>query len=292
MSEKNKVSTVLIDDDLNSRKLLNVLLKKFPNIEVVGEAASLTKAIDIVQETKPDSVFLDICLGNNSGFDLVNKISPDSKVIFISAFDDYAIRAFKVNALDYIKKPIDFERLSITIKRLISNTLENKKLLKNKNDKNSEYETNGQETDELNDIIEEEDDYSGNEPEKDLINTDTKISKKKLFDYDDRIFISFDNVARFIKISSIECITAEKDYSYVYISGAKRVLVLRSMVEWEERLPKKNFVRIHRSTIANLEYIEKVEKWFNSSYLVFVQNISEPFQMSRRYATKLKERFK
>lgn len=282
MSDKNKVSTVLIDDDLNSRKLLNILLKKFPDIEVVGEAASLTKAIDIVQQTKPDSVFLDICLGNNSGFDLVNKISPGSKVIFISSFDDYALRAFKVNALDYIKKPIDFERLSITVNRLISNTMEIKKLEKNKNEKNDP------EPDELNDIIEEDDDYSEN----DSINSDIKTSKKKLFDYDDRIFISYDNVSRFIKISTIECITAEKDYSYVYISGAKRVLVLRSMVEWEERLPKKNFVRIHRSTIANLEYIEKVEKWFNSSYLVFVQNISEPFQMSRRYATKLKERFK
>ena len=292
MSDKNKVSTVLIDDDLNSRKLLNILLKKFPNIEVVGEAASLTKAIDIVQETKPDSVFLDICLGNNSGFDLVNKISPDSKVIFISAFDDYAIRAFKVNALDYIKKPIDFERLSITVKRLISNTMGNKKSIKNMTAEDSEDEINDQETDDLSDIIEKDDDYSGNESEKDSINFYAKNSKKKLFDYDDRIFISFDNVARFIKISSIECITAEKDYSYVYISGVKRVLVLRSMVEWEERLPKKNFVRIHRSTIANLEYIEKVEKWFNSSYLVFVQNISEPFQMSRRYATKLKERFK
>jgi DNA-binding LytR/AlgR family response regulator len=64
------------------------------------------------------------------------------------------------------------------------------------------------------------------------------------------------------------------------------------MVEWEERLTPKYFVRIHRSTIVNLEYVEKVEKWFNASYRVYIQNVNEPFQMSRRYASKLKERFK
>jgi DNA-binding LytR/AlgR family response regulator len=64
------------------------------------------------------------------------------------------------------------------------------------------------------------------------------------------------------------------------------------MVEWEDRLTRKYFVRIHRSTIVNLEYVEKVEKWFNASYRVYMQNISVPFQMSRRYASKLKERFK
>ncbi len=298
MSEKNQVSTVLIDDDADSRKLLNILLKKFPQIKVVGEASSVTNALSIIKEKKPDSVFLDICLGKNSGFDVVNKISPGSKVVFVSAFDDYALRAFEVNALDYLKKPIDRERLAITVSRLLSEDKEEKVAGESKEEiipaKDQQNESDKK-------IISKEkfkslyEDYDGgkNDLEDDEPDIDDKPDPgKKSLDYDDRLFLTIDGVSRFIKISSIECITAEKDYSYVHIAGAKKILVLKPMIEWEERLPSKCFARIHRSTIINLEYVEKVEKWFNSSYHVFIHNISEPFQMSRRYASKLKERFK
>ena len=109
---------------------------------------------------------------------------------------------------------------------------------------------------------------------------------------DDRIFITVNSISRFIKVRDIQCIKAEKDYTYICTVDDKKLLVLRPMIEWEERLPVKYFARIHRSTIVNLELIEKVEKWFNYSYHVYLKNIDEPFQMSRRYALKLKERFR
>jgi DNA-binding LytR/AlgR family response regulator len=109
---------------------------------------------------------------------------------------------------------------------------------------------------------------------------------------DDRIFITVNSISRFIKVHDIQCIKAEKDYTYICTVDDKKLLVLRPMIEWEERLPSKYFARIHRSTIVNLELIEKVEKWFNYSYHVYLKNIDEPFQMSRRYALKLKERFR
>ena len=109
---------------------------------------------------------------------------------------------------------------------------------------------------------------------------------------DDRIFITVNTVSRFIKVRDIQCIKAEKDYTYICTVDDKKLLVLRPMIEWEERLPLKYFARIHRSTIVNLELIEKVEKWFNYSYHVYLKNVDEPFQMSRRYALKLKERFR
>ena len=111
-------------------------------------------------------------------------------------------------------------------------------------------------------------------------------------DMDDRIFITVNSISRFIKVRDIQCIKAEKDYTYICTIDDKKLLVLRPMIEWEERLPVKYFARIHRSTIVNLELIEKVEKWFNYSYHVYLKNIDEPFQMSRRYAVKLKERFR
>jgi DNA-binding LytR/AlgR family response regulator len=111
-------------------------------------------------------------------------------------------------------------------------------------------------------------------------------------EYDDRIFVTVNSTSRFIKVSNIQCITAEKDYTYICTADDKKLLVLRSMIEWESRLPGKYFARIHRSTIVNLDYIEKVEKWFNYAYNVYITGWDEPFQMSRRYASKIKERFR
>lgn len=303
MPDQNKISTVVVDDDVNSRKLLNILLKKFPEINVVGEAANISKALDIIKELKPDSIFLDVKLGTGSGFDLMNKISAESTVIFISASEDYALRAFEVNALDYLKKPIDFDRLSITISRLLSK-IQDKELPLDKSNLSDKPATTSSVTEihrgynhgkiELskvlnNHLINEDDDIG---EEEDDLELEEGHTNKKALEYDDRLFITVDGISRFVKICTIQCITAEKDYTYLYLEGLKKVLVLKPMVEWEERLPSKYFVRIHRSTIVNLEYVNKVEKWFNSSYHVFVQNITEPFQMSRRYASKLKERFK
>ena len=291
-TDKKKLNTVIVDDDMQSRKLLGILLKKFPEVKVVGEASTVSAALDIIKEKKPDSIFLDVCLGNDSGFEVLEKIQNQTQIVFVSAYDDYALRAFEVNALDYLKKPIDKDRLALTISRLLekNETHINKEGSNGKNgeEKNlSNKKTIFESIEDKPDIIDEDDDEYAFEENGDFTN-----AAKKPLEYDDRLFIASDGVSKFIKISSIQCITAEKDYSYIYLVGSKRLLILKPMVEWEERLTPKYFVRIHRSTIVNLEYVEKVEKWFNSSYRVYIQNISEPFQMSRRYASKLKERFK
>lgn len=297
------LNAVIVDDDIQSRNILGILLKKFPQVKVVGEASNITSAVDIIKETKPDSIFLDIQLGANSGFELIDKISDNAKVIFISAYDNYAIRAFEVNALDYLLKPFQKERLAVTVSRLIAIKDKNGKIeTKDLNtnlilSKNIDEETTASERKakiidfELHDKFDGED-LDSTKLEDDAEESASNIDQSKRLEYDDRLFITIDGVSKFIKISFIQCITAEKDYSYIYLTGGKKFLILKPMVEWEERLTPKYFVRIHRSTIVNLEYVEKIEKWFNASYRVYMQNISEPFQMSRRYASKLKERFK
>jgi two-component system LytT family response regulator len=296
--ESKKLNTVIVDDDDQSRKLLNILLKKFPQVNVVGEASNVKNALDIINEKKPDSIFLDICLGNSNGFELMDKISNDARVVFISAFDDYALKAFEVNALDYIQKPVAYDRLALTIERLLlkeepiqefdthQNIHEENELKKNIKLEHKKFSPK------LLDIInEDQSDYLEDESIEEEIVPCLDPMKKKL-DYDDRIFVNSDGTSKFIKVSSIFCITAEKDYSYICLVNGKKILVLKSMVEWEARLTPKYFARIHRSTIVNLEFVDKIEKWFNSSYRVHMQNYPEPFQMSRRYAAKLKERFK
>ncbi len=272
----NKLNAVIVDDDEDARKLLSILLKKFPEIKIVGEAENISKAVALINKKKPDSVFLDIHMNEANAFDLMNKLSTDAKVIFVSADDEFALRAFEVNAFDYIKKPVEPKRLALTVARLLEQA-KNKKIAENV-------------------LIQDTGQPLPNEEAKneqaELKNEEIVPSKTQMLEYDDRLFLTIDGVSRFIKISSIEFISAEKDYSYTYLVDGKKFLVLKPMVEWEKRLTKKHFIRIHRSTIINLEYVEKIEKWFNSSYHVYLQNFEQPFQMSRRYVSKLKERFK
>jgi len=116
----NRKSAVIVDDERPARNELAFLLKSFPEIIVVGEADSVDSAIAVIAKTKPDIVFLDIQLTGENGFDLLQRIAIDFKVVFVTAYDEYAIKAFDVNASDYLMKPVDPARLAISLKRIFS----------------------------------------------------------------------------------------------------------------------------------------------------------------------------
>lgn len=237
-----KFKTLIVDDERLARTELRNLLGSFDNLEVIGEAENVADAINAIEKTNPDVIFLDIQMPGESGFDLVNKIQTDAKVIFVTAFDEYAIRAFEINALDYLLKPINPERLRTAIER--------------------------------------------------ISDTEFEESSDKKLTFDDRLFLPINNEMKFIKINEITCIIAAGDYSEINLHTNQKGLVLKSMREWENRLPEKYFCRIHRSTIVNMEFIDKIEEWFNHSFRVYISGMKEPLVMSRRYASKLKEKFK
>ncbi len=95
---------------------------------------------------------------------------------------------------------------------------------------------------------------------------------------------------KFLKVDTILAVTAAGDYSEVLTSDGSKGLVLKSMKEWEARLPAQHFLRVRRSTIINMEYIDRVEEWFNYSFKVYLKGLEEPYVISRRYATRLKDR--
>ena len=160
----------------------------------------------------------------------------------MTAFDEFAIRAFEINAIDYLLKPVNPERLAKTLERLF------------------ETEERGE------------------------------VASRKL-EYEDRLFIEIGERSRFLKISSIKCISADGDYTQVFTDDGKKHLVTKSLKEWGDRLPEKHFVRIHRSNIVNLEFIERVETWFSRSYQIYLRDTKEPLTVSRRYAAQLKLKF-
>lgn len=233
---------LLVDDERLARKELRSMLSEHSTIEVVGEAENVEQAIKLIAAQQPQVIFLDIQMPGESGFALLEKIEANFKVIFVTAFDAYAIRAFEVNALDYLLKPINPDRLAHAIERLSATEI-----------------------------------------------PPSQLARK--LDYEDRLFIEVDEHSRFLKINTIICISAAGDYSEIITSDGQKTLVMKPLKEWEERLPEKYFTRIHRSTIINLEYIERIVGWFNRSYQVHLRHIEEPLMMSRRYAVKLKLKF-
>ena len=109
---------VIVDDERLARNKLRSLLAQHPQIRLVGEADSVDSAIETIERTGPDVVFLNIQMPGKSGFELVNQVKLPIRIIFVTAFDEYAIRAFEVTALDYLLKPVNPERLAKAIERL------------------------------------------------------------------------------------------------------------------------------------------------------------------------------
>lgn len=236
---KQKFSALIVDDERLARKELSTMLAEYKNISICGEAEDVPSALEAISKTNPDIIFLDIQMPGKSGFELLDEITTEAKIVFVTAYDEYAIRAFEVNALDYLLKPIAPERLQKAIERI---------------------------------QLQQE---QGSHPEKNL-------------NYEDRLFINFDSHLQFLKISSILSITSAGDYTQVVLANKKNGLTIKSMKEWEMRLPDNYFCRIHRSTIINMEHIDHLEEWFNYSYRVYMHGVEQPFLLSRRYVAKLK----
>ncbi|MBN1894375.1 response regulator [bacterium] len=115
---KRQHSAIIVDDERLARKDLMVMLDDFPEVKVLGEAEDVTSAAKMIEQHNPDLIFLDIQMPGESGFDLLEKVSPEARIIFVTAYDEYAIRAFEVNALDYLLKPVNPARLAKALERL------------------------------------------------------------------------------------------------------------------------------------------------------------------------------
>lgn len=228
---------LIVDDERLARREMRLMLAGYPGIQIVGEADGLASAVAAAEHYKPDVLFLDIQLAGESGFDLLERLTVPCKIIFVTAFDVYAIRAFEVNALDYLLKPVSAQRLNVAMRRL---------------------------------------------------NHDEPVPyHPKKFEYDDRLFVTDHSRSCFLKIRNILCIQSAGDYTEA-VTQAGKFLLSKTMKEWEDRLPEKHFLRIHRGTMINLESIDRIKPLPNQSYHVYLNHIGEPFVVSRRYAAKIK----
>ncbi len=236
-----ELAAIIVDDERLARNEMRSLLADHPEVRVIGEADSVESAVRLINSERPDVVFLDIQLAGETGFDLLQQVALDEvAVVFVTAYEQHAMRAFEVNALDYLLKPVTPERLAAALEKLEV--------------------------------------------------TKPPSAFKGPLEYDDRLFLQIDDRMGFLRIDSIKFIAAAGDYSYVHAVNGVRHLVQKPLKEWEARLPGNYFLRIHRSTIVNMEHVERLEPWSNYSYRVYIKAVDEPLAMSRRYALKAKDR--
>ena len=239
LTENRQIKTLIVDDERLAVEGIKILLEDFQNIEILGSAACLDEAANIIENEMPDLIFLDIQLQGETGFDLFTKIPIDSKVVFVTAFDQYAVRAFEVNALDYLLKPVSKKRFASTMNRVFK------------------------------------------------ASASTRAQRQR-FEYNDVIFLKAGTM-KFAKIRKIKLITAEGDYTRIWIHNEKDEMLLRSLKAWEAVLPDKYFYRVHRSTIVNLEYIQKIEKTTSNRFLVHLSQFDQPIVISQRRSAHLKK---
>lgn len=234
------LNILIVDDESIARKQVAELIHALYPESVIQEAASLKEAKHAIDEDTFSLIFLDINLKGEMGFDLVPFIPKKSKIVFITAMDKYAIRAFEVNALDYILKPPTKERIKKSI-------------------------------DQLNDV-------------------EAQPKKLKEFGLDDRIFVQSNDKIRFITLNDIRYIEAKDVYSMMVTSEKKSILVRKSLSKWIEILPQKHFLRIHRSSIVNINFIDHITPYGKGTFKVYLDGIEEPLTMSKSYSNALKTR--
>jgi two-component system LytT family response regulator len=217
------IRTVLVDDENNSIKVLQKLLQEYcPQVTVVGTADGVETGADLIVFARPDLVILDIEMAQGNAFDLLNQLQPLSfQVIFVTAFDNYALRAFKYSAVDYLLKPVNIRDLCTAVER-VAEKFEEKSVL-------------GRMTALLQNL-------SG------VQQLDQKIAIPTL------------NGFLFVTLREIIRLEAKGSYTVIYLTNKEGIMATRTIKEYEELLPETFFCRIHSSHIINMHRIQKYQK--------------------------------
>lgn len=222
------IRTLIIDDEIRARETIQAMLEIYckDDVQVIGQAKNVRKGIDAIKELNPDLVLLDIKMPDGSGFDLLARYGKiDFKVVFITAFEEYAIRAFKFSAIDYILKPIEPNELVMAIDKV-------KELIQTNTPNNSmdvQFET-----------------FLSNM--KNINGEDKKLVLKTT----ENIYV--------IDVNDVVTLSSDRNYTRFNFIERAPIVVSKTLKEFEGILNDYGFMRVHRSHIINLKYIERFEK--------------------------------
>lgn len=247
-----RIRTLIVDDEPAARRGLRLLLEKDEAVEVIGEAASGTEAAELITREAPALVFLDVQMPDCDGFQMLGRIGAETPVVvFVTAYDEHALRAFEVNAVDYLLKPYDDARFAAALQR-------GKEAVRRR--QADRVDTR------LNQLL----DY---------------LQHPAPVENTERILVKSSGEIFFLKADEIDWIEAEGDYMKFHVAG--RVHLMReTMARLEARLDPKRFIRIHRSTIVNIDRMRKLSPSFAGEYAVILQDGTK-LKLSRGYHERI-----
>lgn len=230
------IKVIIVEDEKPARDLIRTYLKDFSNMELLGEYDNGFDGLKAINEMKPDAIFLDVQMPKLTGFELLEVLEHHPEVIFTTAYDQYAIQAFELNAVDYLLKPFSRERFSEAIERLESR---------------------------VNADVESKDARSRIEKIKQhLAESDEKLH---------RVVIKKSGRIHVISTEKINYLEAQDDYVMIYTNEGK-FLKQQTMKYFENHLDSQQFVRVHRSYIANIASIERIEPYEKSNFILILKD--------------------
>ena len=242
------ITAILIDDDINLRNGIRELLAHFaPDITIVGEAEDVASGVAIMDKLKPQVVFMDIQLNDGTGFDVLEKLAAKngkttSHIVFITAHEQYAIKAFRFSALDFLLKPVDIDELEIVIQK-IRTTLDKK------------------------------DNYAH-------IDLLLENIRKKVDNYK-RIALTTADGIHVYEVSDIIRCESEDNYTTFYIKNNKPIIISKTLKEYEEMLAEYGFERIHQKHLINISYLKSYVKR-DGGYVVMADNTELPISARKK----------
>jgi two-component system LytT family response regulator len=244
-----KINCVIIDDEQLARDLLREYIGTLPDINIIGECGQGKDAIELIDTKKPDLIFLDVQMPGMNGFEVLDSIEHDPFVIFVTAYDQYAIKAFEKNAVDYLLKPLDQERFRSAVERAISRM---------------QLEQNN-----VGELLRN-------------MKTEDKTS------YDAHIFVQKSEKLLNLNVEEIMFLEASGDYTILTTKNGQFVSS-SGIGKLEEILNPETFIRVHRSTIININFLKEIEKHFNGGMVVKMQS-GKSFPVSRTYAKLIRRK--
>jgi two-component system LytT family response regulator len=253
MTAGRKIRTLIVDDEPLARRKIRRMLARDPEVEILDDCANGREAIAAIGNGSPNLVFLDVQMPEIDGFDVLASI-PLSKipfVIFVTAYDQYALRAFEVSAVDYLVKPFDRRRFEKALQRA-------KARLASERDIDLNQQTLA--------LLEE---------------------LKAKASHVERLVIKSGGRAFFLKTEEIDWVEAEGKYVRLHV-GKESYLLREAMGSMEAQLDPKKFPRIHRSTIVNIERVRELQPWFHNEYRVILLDGTE-LMLSRSCRKRLGE---
>jgi len=241
------IKALIIDDVEKARSALKSDIKTYcPTVQVIGEADSVESGLHLIKNTTPDVIFLDIRMSDGSGFDLIAKLRQQGpinvQIIFTTAYDEYAIKAFKFSATDYLLKPVDHEDLIQAVQKLKTDTVQSSL------------------TENMELLLE---------------------SMKGMKTSNKRIALNSIDKVQVVNVDDIIQCESQKNYTLFYLINKKQVLVTRTLKDFEDMLEGDNFLRVHHSHLINIKHLKEFVK-IDGGYAVMSDGSQVPVSVRKK----------